>query len=815
MGIIGKVSKDKVNNARIERDKSENPVSAEPGMGDDAWGFDDGFGSEDVGGADAGADSWGGGSAFGSSAGAFGDAGTGGAWGGFGTGFGSGGGGAFGGGAFGATPSEPVKTAEDQIFEVAKKVFVGFFTFLKELFESFKTATKHSFMGTGHTLVIYGASSTGLGLLLVLFGFQRSLGLSLLIAGILSIGLGVPLFMTMYSRILNEDGSLEEATNLAEEVDPFAETGGWGDDAFSTDFSSLEGDQDFGFSEASGFDSLDDDAFGFGTEDDSDEEEDVDYFSMERLGGTTSSVSTSTNPDKLLESVTVANGMYTRSYLYDITTPILPNINPKFAGVREIKEGTEEFDAWNAVIHEGASQLKTKADVDMPYLIKAEERLMYFHLTVKRVSWIKNLQPLVDEIVKVYSYDEQSGEFNSAIYGSAESVGDFVYITIMRGEQVTVSNKDLYESCKSWVLDPKNEMPVVLGVDKQGRPVTEDFGKVNSVLVAGMPRAGKTWHVQSILAQLMTFKSPEEVQFYIIDPKATTSDFYSMTTPHVRKFVHEPDEILKVLDDLMEVEAVRRSMVFEQASKESGVSIIKIQDYNKHNPDKIMPYLYVLIDEVVTLSEVGKTFKDHFMGRVMEIVSRTPNLGIRLMLIPHLVKNDIIKKNITRLIPYRVSVGGNAEHIEDTLLTKKFTNRLVQQGDMAVATGNDEAKFIHAGIVTSSVDDTAKYFDFLTKLWLKLSPDSYKGSRYEQMQIRKTSGRSSSKAGGNGAKGASEPSTPKVTFTSESSAVTAPVRVKLNAADQQELLRSLNEEEGLTKDDIKLSESDLGFNTWD
>lgn len=88
-----------------------------------------------------------------------------------------------------------------------------------------------------------------------------------------------------------------------------------------------------------------------------------------------------------------------------------------------------------------------------------------------------------------------------------------------------VTIKDTYRYTKDFVLDTKNEMPIILGIDAEGKAITKDFKTINSILVTGMPRSGKSWFVQSRLTQMMFYMKPSELNFYICDPKDDISDF--------------------------------------------------------------------------------------------------------------------------------------------------------------------------------------------------------------------------------------------------------------------------------------------------
>lgn len=753
MGIMDKVSKEDMNNARIERERQMNPPAAEPGMADD-WGFDDAStfaGGEGMGGGDAwgssfggfgggagGAGSVGGGSdPFGGGANLFGGGastpfGGGSAWGGFGS-FDTGQ------SAWGQPQGQQGQSSkiEDALWDTAKGVMKGFFTFASEFVNSFKSMNTLSYMVMGRTQLIISIVAFLSGCLFLIFASTKSLGLSLIVSGLASGGIGLMIFMSCYEKVsANPEAFQPESQPDAfgdAQADPFAQP-----DSFSDPFGGGGSDDGWG-TESDGWgeelDSFGDEEEPF--EDDFEEEESFDTsfsasewgsseeLEFSALGGTGYSPLSDADQDKILSQVQEGNKLLTRQYLYENIVSMYPYIRRDYNKVREITGA--EFDAWDAVVQQSANILKPKgSDVEMPYLIKAEERLFFYRLVVKRVPWIKNVNQFVTEITNIYSFDETTARLNDLVYGFGVQVGNNINITIMKGETAMVSVRDLYQNISKEILNLDNMIPVVFGVDDKGNEIWRDIKNIESLLVTGMPRSGKTWLVLSMLAQMMTFLSPSELHFYICDPKEGISDFKKIKVPHVRKFVSDDEDIIRTLRHVVRVEGARRTKVLADAG------CVNIFDYNKANPDKKMPLLYVIIDEIVSLSErMDKETKDEFQGLIMELVSRLPALGIRIIMIPHLVKNEFIKKSITALITCRISVRGSAEHIEDTLGVRKFEHSLVHPGDMAVSFKSGEAQFVHAAVLAKTNDETAAIFDFLFKFWSKVDPDSLKGSYYE------------------------------------------------------------------------------------
>lgn len=739
LDIKNKISRDTINNAKLDRESMLNPPDADPGMDDFDW--DDWGGSNnDPFGGNSGNDPFGGGSdPFGSSGG---------------DPFGSndpfgGGSDPFGGGSdpFGngadpwATPpmgggmygqQNNGQEFEDKVFDGIVKASKGTFNILKEFVESLSEADDIVFVNTARLSTFMGGGFAVGGLLLALF--KNPNGIPMLVGGLITSGVSIPVFSAKYEKIMNNGGFPEPVDGGIPNNDLDGECGLVGGDSFGgfdNGFDGEDGEFVSSFDDDMSFDDDDDDEFGFddsndfnlsGFDDDFVEDDLEDSVVDNSIGDTMESILNNINENN-------SRGIMTRQYLYDNISNCLMNINPKYDNVVQITEGSDDFDAWDAAVQSSAEMIKTGKDEDMPYLISAKDKLFYILLEIHRPKWLKNVDALVKELVSICSFDENTGVRNNDIYGMGETVGNKIYIKIMKGQTAMVSLKDMLDNVSKEVKNTSNYMPVILGVDQEGTVIVKDFKPIDSLLVAGMPRSGKSWFVQALLTQLCMWLKPSELHLYILDPKGNTSDFKSFQLPHVKKFVSRDNDILNELRKVVKVEAERRTKII------GGADCVNIWDFKKKCPDVDMPLIYVVVDEVITLAErMSKEDKEEFNSLLLELVSRLPNLGIRIILIPHVVKDQVLKKSITDLIPCRISVRGDANHIEKSAGVKGFKHNLKHSGDMCVKLVASDAMFVHGVVLTDSNDKNNELFDFLTRMWLKLEPESYKGSIKEQIE---------------------------------------------------------------------------------
>lgn len=703
---------DDLTNARMNRELKRNPPQQEPGMED----WDDTFSDSSL----SGGGSFG---SFGSSPG------FGGPTPGFGADTGMnnfGGTQDLGGGGWGSqfgnsqTPfGQPMqqsqqvqgKSDDEKFWEVVGKATSASGGLIKDFIHSFSEFNNVRRLRMGKIIFVL----TGLTVVLSIF-LKVALGykgwLHMIGGALVCVGPGFYLFLASYGDIIR-NGADNDATQQEEQP-------------------SMQQQQEFNpepdFSDS---DFSDNDEFDFPDDDDEEEEfdepfgdDDEDMFS--NLVPDTTDLEGNMNSAVDAVDTYIDKGMITRQFLYDNIVPCLKSLNSNFDKVKVIDEDSEEFDKWDMYIQKSAEVLQPGNSEDYPVLVSAKEKLFYIQLEVERVKWLKNIQAFVDEIVNVYAFDADTHKVREGVYGLGVASGDRIWIKIMKGASAFVSLKDTYARVKDIILDSSNYLPIVLGIGSDGQVIWKDFKKMYSLLVTGKPRTGKSWFIKCVLAQMMFWLKPSQLQFVLLDPKGDTSDFNDIKTPHVRKFVSTDKAIVDELRYIVNVEAPRRKKIM----KDMG-GYIDFLDLKRDHPELDFPMLYVVIDEVVTLSErMDKEVKSEFQALLAQFVSQLPALGLRIFMVPHVVKNDIIKKTTSDLIPCRISVMGDPDHIESSTGTKPkdFPQRLTTMGDMAVRLDNNPTEFVHGAVLSDTNEGVKELYAFLARFWSKIEPESVRGS---------------------------------------------------------------------------------------
>lgn len=358
-----------------------------------------------------------------------------------------------------------------------------------------------------------------------------------------------------------------------------------------------------------------------------------------------------------------------------------------------------------------------------------KERLMVFDLVVSRKNLSKaNIDVFNEELTALIS-TKDDGSRNKGIYSKMVLAGRKIYITIFKGENHLVYLRDILVKNREFFTNPKHKIPVCLGYDEKGSAVLTDLYDVESIICCGKPRTGKSVSVKVIVSQMVQFCSPKEVQFYMGDVKEGTSDWAPLQVPHVKRFEATPEGLLNILNYIIEIEAPRRSELIGNAGS--------IKAYNKVNVDNKLPFIYIVFDELVALSSASEdAIRKDFHKALKRAITQFPNLGIRLILIPHTIRHDIIDKLASDNIDFKMAVKADNDTVKEVFKLKNikdFQYSLEQIGEFAVKLPNStEVRYAHAPVLMSDDLRIPLLFDTQRKIWSSVCPDEVESSAYNK-----------------------------------------------------------------------------------
>ena len=633
---------------------------------------------------------------------------------------------------------------EEKLFEGMALAGKGIVSYCKYLLKSLQNNNESDWHNLGVRVVKVsgGCCIGGMGLLLLKVAMPSIKPYDLIIGSLLSgvVGVGLCMFndldpSTSKTKV-DPLADMPDPSESSENVDPFPleepvepkedPLAGMSDDPWAC-FEEEENPSESDFSDG---DSVGDDPWACFEE----EEEEWDPSADSYLGGTSIE---DVDVDEALNSVpSIQQGTQTRQFLYETFMGVLPRFTPDFADMKEIDSDTDEFYRFEDLVRDAASQVGTKEE-NLPELLSLYENDFIYRLNCSRPVGLKE-QLIAEEVANTFSRDDNNMEIRVGCYATVETSTNMYTINLFKGEpshnvgrksSVRISLGDIYDNISDFILDTRNQMPFVWGTNEYGKPIYCDLINNNSLIISGEPRGGKSWKGQSILAQLCMFNSPKEVEFYIFDCKNTASDYRypAEVLPHIKYFCGDPTKMNDGIERILD------KAVKERDSLITSAGCINIKDYNNKFPEKKLSYMYIIIDEMMALMDYFslnnlKDESNRFKGFLSTMVSKLPYTGVRFILFPHRIVDNVISKNTYSLVSSRAVVcQSNPDDLKSAMnvTSKTFPYKLVSPGDMAIRSKDigGDVMYCHAEMLTSDNDSNKKLFKFIGSVWQKLEPD--------------------------------------------------------------------------------------------
>lgn len=646
-------------------------------------------------------------------------------------------GGAFGGGGGGFVggDNQPHKKSEDEIMldilSAIWKHIKNFFAFLKDLAATFKETTPQGWLKVYGLMYKYGMFLSAGGLIVLLLGlFVPTIGNSgfILALGIITWGIGTSglvLFKQKTEDWINEGGQVGDTLSNLRPADfeggstvgePQEEEFFDGGVSEEEDFLSTESEDNFGFEE----DSFDEDGWYTGESDDdgfvdlSSQFEDDDILVADEP----------VDIDEAIASLSEA-GVHaqSRAYLYEQFYKVLRSVTPNYSELTELEEYDDNFQRYlNLLMNSAAREGFTEEDFQIQHIY--ENSFMY-KLVINASPKFK-ADKVATSIENQEKFNQMGIEVKPNLFVTSKVIGNNVHIDIIKDSSPMLTVKDMWSENKDFILDPDNVMPVVLGSDELGQSIVTDFAKINSIALSGKPGKGKTWLAQSIIAQLAFFSTPNEVQFIFADPKGQQGDFANINFPHVIEKVKTEEETMEVLRRIVREEVPKREALLGQ------YGLTDIKDMHKMYPDVTMPYLYILVEEMMSLGDhlkqMDKEAYKEYRAILSDIVNKCRYLGIRLFGLSQRMTDNAIPKDIKVGIDLKLTAGADASEIEQVMEVKpkdfpyNIAGKVGKYAVMSPEYRGGNASFMVGAVMGTSNPENAQTYRFVKALWEKIEP---------------------------------------------------------------------------------------------
>jgi S-DNA-T family DNA segregation ATPase FtsK/SpoIIIE len=222
-------------------------------------------------------------------------------------------------------------------------------------------------------------------------------------------------------------------------------------------------------------------------------------------------------------------------------------------------------------------------------------------------------------------------------------------------------------------------LPIGVGMDVAGKPVVADLTKMPHLLVAGATGSGKSVCINSLITSLLVTRSPDEVQFIMIDPKQVELSQYR-GLPHLR---------LPVVTDMEKVVAALRWTVLEMERRYglfADVGARNIVAFNDRFPDERLVYLVLVVDELADMMMTAAEDVERLICRLAQLGRAA---GVHVVVATQRPSVDVLTGLIKANLPTRIAFAVSSQIDSRVILDRTGAERLLGRGDALYQAGDE------------------------------------------------------------------------------------------------------------------------------
>ena len=273
---------------------------------------------------------------------------------------------------------------------------------------------------------------------------------------------------------------------------------------------------------------------------------------------------------------------------------------------------------------------------------------------------------------------------------------------------------EAFQSCR-WKL------PLALGKDIAGKPVTTDLARMPHLLIAGATGTGKSVNLHSLILSLLFRFSPKEVKFLMIDPKMLELTGYHGIPHLLHPVITDSRRASDVLDWAVErmeqryqllsekgvrnIEGYNEKIEKELAASGNGDTGAFPQVDETDDMDGILapeqgrlPYIILVIDEMADLMIIAGRQIEESITRLAQMARAA---GIHLLLATQRPSVDVLTGIIKANLPARISFQVSSRTDSRTILDCIGAEKLLGRGDMLfLPPGTSKVTRIHGPYVS-------------------------------------------------------------------------------------------------------------------
>lgn len=235
----------------------------------------------------------------------------------------------------------------------------------------------------------------------------------------------------------------------------------------------------------------------------------------------------------------------------------------------------------------------------------------------------------------------------------------------------------------------KSKVPLFLGKDSEGKPLTQDLADMPHLLIAGTTGTGKSVCLNALIISMLMTRRPDELKMLLIDPKKNEFSDYRKIPHLMHPVITDEQKATAVLAwavdkmeeryDLLSRARVRNLAQYNELGLEEIQRRVQPDAEERERIPAKLPFIVIVIDE---FGDLIMQTKREAETHIIRLAQKARAAGIHLVLATQRPTVDIVTGLIKSNLPGRICFKVASRMDSRVVLDEGGADKLLGKGDM-------------------------------------------------------------------------------------------------------------------------------------